>query len=61
MTTEEARQLGELHGLFRQADSRLAEWPTLSDEKVVAAAEAYLSTRKAFQNEVKRLGKEMAL
>jgi hypothetical protein len=61
MTPEEARKLGELRGKFMHADSRLAEWPGLNDEKVVEVADNFLRARKDYHQEIKKLGKAVDL
>lgn len=51
--------LGELFGKKREADARLGEWPTLSDEKVIDAATAHIITSEQYRQLLKKLKRQV--
>jgi ABC-type Fe3+-hydroxamate transport system substrate-binding protein len=51
--------LGELYGKKTQAEARLGEWPTLSDEKVVEAATDHIICSEQYRQLLKKLKKQV--
>jgi len=51
--------LGEVYGKKLQAEARLSEWPTLSDDSVIEAATNHIITSEQYRQLLKKLKRQV--